>query len=120
MVFLNSRTHFDGNLQTNILNYFEERLQKYNYEFRNFNESKSRRLFTLIAIKGTNWLPKINYYYLDTNQNEYLVNHMLIEEIIEEIDPIIKLELQNYLEHLPDDILCDLTMSYQIKFIISC
>jgi hypothetical protein len=120
MIFLNSRTYIHKNFQSYILNYFEEKFQKYKYEFTNFNESKSKRLLALIAVRGANWLQKINHYYLHKYQNQYLSNHLVIEELIEEIDPIIKKALQNYLEHFPDDIICDLTkeLSHKIHNIL--
>ena len=113
IIFLNSNADLNLTEKEQILHYFEELLVKYRYEFQNFNDSNSRRILTILENKGKIWLKKLNKTYLQTFQNKYLKKHEVLELVINKISPTIKEILDEYLDGVPEEIICD--MSKELK-----
>lgn len=108
IIFLNSNTDLTSKKKAYILNYFEERLIKYEYEFDNFNLTSSRRTISFLENQGKIWLKKLNDNYIKNSKKIYLKKHENIEKLTINIEPIIQKELNEYLEHVPDDIVDNL------------
>lgn len=115
IVFLNTNTDLISKEKTQIIQYFEDLLAKYEYEFTNFNTTNSRRIITMLENKGKNWLKIFNTVYLKTYKEIYLKKHKIIEELIKKLGPIIQNELYEYLEYVPEDILNNLSKEIKNK-----
>ena len=104
IVFLNSNTELSLKEKSRIIRYFEDKLTKYEFEFKHFNAAKSRKILSMLSNKGNAWLKQINNKYLQTFKDSYLKKQEIIEELRSEIGPIIEKVLHEYLEKIPEDI----------------
>jgi hypothetical protein len=107
--FLNSRTDLNLALKTKIIEYFEDKISKFEFEFKHFNASKSRKILSILETKGKAWLKQLNKSYLKIFKDSYLKKHQIIEELSKQIEPIIKETLNEYFEYIQDDILNNVT-----------
>ena len=104
ITFLNSNTNLKVKIKNDIMDHFSEILSKYKYEFSHFNESKAKQSIINLENKGKIWLKKINNQYIDSFKKYYLNRHEILEFFIEQIDPVIQNELNEYLEFIPEEI----------------
>ena len=115
IVFLNSQTNLTSKERTQVLKYCEDKLIKYKYEFENFNDKGSRGTLRILENNGKNWLKKFNVKYLQAFKNIHLRKLETIEKSMSEIGLIIQNELYEYLEHVPDEILNNLSKELKNK-----
>ncbi|MFX1321325.1 MAG: hypothetical protein ACFFAQ_06750 [Promethearchaeota archaeon] len=115
IIFLNTNTGLNSKEKTEIIQYFEDLLAKYEYEFTNFNTTDSRRTITILENKGKNWLKMFNRFYLKTYKEIYLKKHEIVEVLMKKIGPLIQNELHEYLEHVPEDILSNIAKEIKNK-----
>ncbi|MFW9972349.1 MAG: hypothetical protein ACFFDF_19340 [Candidatus Odinarchaeota archaeon] len=115
ILFLNSKTDLNLREKTLIVQYFKEKLAKYEFEFKHFNAAKSRKVLSMLEIKGKAWLKQLNNNYLHHFNNNYLKKHEIIEELTREIKPIIKKVIKEYLEYIPRDIILNITKEIETK-----
>jgi len=104
IMFLNSNTNLELKEKNEVINHFKDILSTREYEFNNFNDSKAKKVIKELENKGRIWLKKLNLNYIERFKNAYLKNHELFEFFIEQIDPVIQNELDEYLERIPDDV----------------
>ncbi len=109
ILFLNSKTDLSLAHKTKIMEYFEDKISKFKFEFKHFNAAKSRKILSMLENKGKAWLKQLNKYYLQTFEDSYLKKHEIIEEISRQIEPIIEKTLNEYLENIQDDIVNNVT-----------
>ena len=105
IIFLNSSTDLNSKEKTQVLKYCENILIKYESEFGNFNESRSREILSFIEQKGQIWLRKFNIRYIQTYKNLYLRKHENTEELMNQLGLIIQNEIKEYLSYVPDEII---------------
>jgi hypothetical protein len=99
IVFLNSNTIFFSNIKSQILDHFYELLQKYDYEFSNFNFPKSRAIIHNLELKGKSWLEKLNSNYMNEFREDYSRKHENIDMFIKDVHKkIIQKTLREYCE----------------------
>lgn len=115
ILFLNSNTELKAKQQAVIIDYFKENLREFEYEFENFNLTNSRKIIKFVEKKGNLLLRKLNNNYIQNYSRFYSKKHDLIDKIIMEIDPIIQYELEDHLEHIPHDILKNLSKELKSK-----
>ena len=115
IIFLNSNTDLNLKEKEQIIHYFEELLVKYEYEFQHFNDSNSRRILAMLENKGKVWLKKLNNTYLEAFQNKYLKKHEVLELVINKISPTIKEILDEYLDGVPEEVICDISKELKNK-----
>ena len=104
ITFLNSNTNLNAKDKNEIINHFIEVLSTNKYEFNHFNDAKAKMSIINLESKGKLWLKQINKRYIDSFKSYYLKRHELFEFFIEQVDPIIQNELNEYLEYVPEDI----------------
>jgi len=115
IIFLNSKVDLNLKEKEQIIQYFEEVLSKYEYEFQNFNDSNSRRTLTILENKGKIWLKKLNKTYIQAFQNKYLKKHEVLEGVIKKISPTITKILDEYLEGIPKEFIDDMAKELKNK-----
>ncbi len=115
IVLLNSHTNLNSNEKTQILSYIKEHLATHDYEFQNFNATRSRELFRSLELKGKKWLKKLNTNFIQYYKSDYLRKHGVIENVMKDIQPVIQTELTEYLENAPDEIVYDLAKELSNK-----
>lgn len=115
IIFLNSNTELNLKDKTSIVQYFEDQITKYEFEFKHFNAAKSRKILSMLENKGNAWLKRINKSYLETYRDSYLKKHEIIDELTREIDPIIEKVLYEYLEYIQDDIVNNVSKEIKNK-----
>ncbi|MHA2037721.1 MAG: hypothetical protein ACW98X_14885 [Promethearchaeota archaeon] len=113
ILFLNSKVDLNLKEKEQIIQYFEEILIKYEFEFQNFNDASSRKMLQILENKGKVWLKKLNKTYIQTFQNYYLKKHEILELVINKISPTIENVLSEYLERIPEEFITD--MSRELK-----
>jgi hypothetical protein len=115
IIFLNSNTELNLKEKKQIVNYFKKNLIKYEFEFKNFNVTKSRKILSILEDKGKVWLKQINKNYLRNYKDTYLKKHETLDELTSEIEPIIKGILYEYLEHIQEDIVNNISKEIKNK-----
>jgi hypothetical protein len=105
IIFLNSNTDLNSKQRAQVIKYCEENLDKYRFEFENFNNSSSREILSLVEQNGQKWLKKFNIRYIQTYKNIYLRKHETTEELMNEFGLIIQSEIDEYLNYVPDEII---------------
>ncbi len=113
ILFLNSNTELSKKEKFSIVEYFEDKIRKFQFEFKYFNAAKSRKTFCMLENKGNAWLKKLNRRYLQNFENSYLKKHEIVEEIKGEIAPIIEKVLHEYFEYIQEDIVNDVSKALQ-------
>jgi len=104
IMFLNSNTDLNSKKRAQAIKYCEDKLMKYEYEFDNFNNTRSREILSLLEQKGSRWLKKFNIRYIQTYKNIYLRKHETTEELMNQLGMIIQSEIDEYLNYVPDEI----------------
>jgi hypothetical protein len=102
--FLNSNTDLSLKKKKHIIEYFEEKITKFEFEFTHFNAAKSRKILSMLENKGKAWLKQLNKNYLQTYSDSYLKKHEIINELSRQVEPIIEKILNEYLENIEEDI----------------
>ncbi|UCC18423.1 MAG: hypothetical protein JSV62_09930 [Promethearchaeota archaeon] len=115
IIFLNSKTELSFKEKTHLVRFFEEQLTKYEFEFKHFNAAKSRKILNTLEIRGKVWLRQMNRNYLKAYKDIYLKKHENIDELTREIEPIIKKILYEYLEHIHEDIVNNISKEIKNK-----
>ncbi len=115
ILFLNSKAELNLKEKTLIVRHFEEKLTKYEFEFKHFNAAKSRKILGMLEIKGKAWLKQLNRNYLQSFKDTYLKKHEIIDELTREIEPIIKEVLLEYLEYIHEDIVKNISKEIKTK-----
>ncbi len=115
ILFLNSKTDLNLKEKKLIVKYFEEKLNKYEFEFEHFNAAKSRKIIRLLETKGKVWLKQLNINHLQSFENTYLKKHEIIDELTSEIEPVIKKVLLEYLKYIPEEILQNISKEINTK-----
>ena len=115
ILFLNSKAELNLKEKTLIVKHFEEKLTKYEFEFKHFNAAKSRKILGMLEIKGKAWLKQLNRNYLQSFKDTYLKKHEIIDELTREIEPIIKEVLLEYLEYIHEDIVKNISKEIKTK-----
>jgi len=115
IVFLNSNTNLNSKEKIAIMNYFEEKLIKYDFEFNHFNATHSRKVLGILESMGKKWLKKLNLNYIHKYKEAHSKKHEFIEKLIDDIGPIIQKELFEYLESIPNEILNNLNKEIKNK-----
>lgn len=105
IIFLNSNTDLNSKQKALIINFCEDKLNKYDFEFGNFNDPSSRETLNLLEQTGKKWLKKFNIKYIQTYKNLYLRKHETTEELMNQLGLIIESEINEYLNYVPDDII---------------
>jgi len=105
IIFLNSSTDLNSKQRAQVIKHCEENLDKYRFEFENFNNTSSREILSLIGQKCQRWLKKFNIRYIQTYKNIYLRKHETTEELMNEFGLIIQSEIDEYLNYVPDEII---------------
>ncbi|MFX1499779.1 MAG: hypothetical protein ACFFDH_02300 [Promethearchaeota archaeon] len=113
ILFLNSNTELNIKEKTLIVDYFENMISRFEFEFKYFNTAKSRKIFQLLEKRGNIWLKKLNRNYLMNFKHSYLRKHEIIEEIRIKITPIIENVLNEYLENIQDNIINNISKEIQ-------
>ena len=115
ILFLNSKVDFNLQKKTQIIRFFEDKLEKYKFEFTHFNALSSRKILSMIRDKGTFWLKHLNKHYIQTFENEFMQKHEKIDLVMDKITPIIQTELNENLIGLPEDIISNLSKEIRNK-----
>jgi len=115
IIFLNSKINLNLKEKEQIIQYFEEILIKYEYEFQHFNDSNSRKTLRILGSKGNLWLKKLNKTYIQRFQNNYLKKHEILDIVINKISPTIEKILDEYLEGIPEDFINDMSRELRNK-----
>ncbi len=115
ITFLNSKTFLPLNMQEQILEYFSDLIKNHENRLINFNSDESKELIRELKYKGKCWLDKFNKTYIQNFKKGYLKKNDYIENFIEKIDPIIKNEINEYLQNIPEDIMNDLSREIKNK-----
>jgi hypothetical protein len=115
IAFLNSNTELNLKKKTLIIKFFEDMIRKNQFEFKHFNASKSRKTISILENKGRSWLKKLNKNYLENYKNKYLKKHEFIEEITRDIKPLIRTVIYEYLEHIQEDIVDNISREINNK-----
>ena len=115
ITFLNSKVDLNLKEKEQIIQYFEEILIKYEYEFQHFNDSNSRKTLRILGNKGKVWLKKLNKTYIQAFQNKYLKKHEILDIVINKISPTIEKVLGEYLEGIPEDVINDISRELRNK-----
>jgi len=105
IMFLNSNTELNSKQRAQVINYCEDKLDKYESEFSNFNDTSSREILSLLEQKGKRWLKRFNIRYIQTYKNIYLRKHETTEELMDQLSSIIQSEITEYLNYVPDEII---------------
>ncbi|MFX1365412.1 MAG: hypothetical protein ACFFCE_11645 [Promethearchaeota archaeon] len=113
ILFLNSKTELSIKEKTLIVEYFEDMISKFQFEFKYFNSAKSRQIFRLLEKRGNAWLKKLNRNYLINFKHSYLKKYEVIEEIKFKITPIIENVLNEYLENIQGEIVDNISKEIQ-------
>ena len=113
IIFLNSNTLLSSKLEEIILEYFKDLIQIYQDDLINFNCEEAKKNIKILKNKGKSWLIKLNNHYIYNFKNGILMKFHYIDNFMEKIDPIIKNELNEYLEGAPESIVDD--MAREIK-----
>ena len=109
IIFLNSKVDLNLKEKEQIIQYFEEILIKYEFEFQHFNASNSRKTLRILRNKGKVWLNKLNKTYIQVFQNNYLKKHEILDIVINKISPTIEKVLGEYLDGIPEDFINDMS-----------
>ena len=104
ILFLNSNTDLNLALKTKIIEYFDEKITKFEFEFKHFNATKSRKILSMLENKGKAWLKQLNKSYLQIFKDSYLRKQEIIETLSKQIEPIVEKTLNEYLENIEDDL----------------
>ena len=115
IIFLNSKVDLNLREKEQIIQYFEEILVRYKYEFQHFNDSNSRKTLKTLGNKGNLWLKKFNKSYIQRFQNNYLEKHEILDIVINKISPTIEKVLGDYLEGTPEDFINDISRELKNK-----
>ncbi|MFW9818538.1 MAG: hypothetical protein ACFFE5_02920 [Candidatus Thorarchaeota archaeon] len=115
ILFLNSKTDLNLKEKRLIVEYFEEMLAKYEFEFKHFNAAKSRKILRTLETKGKVWLKQLNKNHLHSFENIYLKKHESIDELTSGIEPVIKKVLLEYLKYIPDEIVQNISKEINTK-----
>lgn len=115
IVFLNSNTDLNSQEKTEMIKYIENKLITHESAFENFNEMSARKVLGKVESAGKTWLRRFNTKYLHEFNRTYLEKNEITERIIMDIDPIIKNELREYLEHVSDELVDDLSKEIKNK-----
>ncbi len=113
ILFLNSKTELSLKEKSCIVEYFKDKIKKFQFEFKYFNASKSRKVFKILENKGNAWLKKLNRNYLQNFKKSYFKKHEMIEEIKSRIAPIIERVLHEYFENIQEDIVSNVSKEIQ-------
>jgi hypothetical protein len=113
IVFLNSKVDLNLTEKEYIIQYFENILKKYEFEFQHFNATDSRRTLRTLGNKGKVWLKKLNKSFIALYQQSYVKKHEILDIVIRKISLTIERVLNEYLERIPEDMIND--MSRELK-----
>jgi len=102
--FLNSKTDLSLKEKKQIIEYFEDKIIKFEFEFTHFNAARSRKILSILETKGKAWLKKLNKNYLQTYSDSYLKKQEILNVLSSQIEPIIEKILNEYLENIEEDI----------------
>lgn len=105
IIFLNSNTDLNSKERAQVIKYCEDKLNKYESEYANFNDTSSRETLSMLEQKGKKWLKKFNIRYIQTYKNIYLRKHETTEELMNQLGLIIQSEINEYLNYVPDEII---------------
>ncbi|MHA2008361.1 MAG: hypothetical protein ACXABO_04040 [Promethearchaeota archaeon] len=109
IVFLNSKVDLNLKEKTYLIKYFEDILSRYEFEFKYFNSSNSRKIIKILENKGNLWLKLLNKTLIRSFQNYFLKKHEILDVVINEIALIIKKELGDNLKGIPEDVIQDMS-----------
>ncbi|MFW9873158.1 MAG: hypothetical protein ACFFG0_08665 [Candidatus Thorarchaeota archaeon] len=115
IIFLNSKVDLNLTEKELIIQYFEDLLDKYKFEFQHFNATESRKLLKTLGNKGKVWLKKLNSSYITSYQQNYLKKHEILDIVIKKISPAIERVLNEYLERIPEDMINDISRELKNK-----
>lgn len=115
ILFLNSKVDFNLKEKTQIIRFFEEKLERYEFEFTHFNALNSRKIIRMIMDKGTLWLKHFNKHYIQTFENAFLKKHEMIDIVMDKIAPIIQKELGENLIGIPEDVINNVSTEIRNK-----
>ncbi len=115
IIFLNSNTQLNSKERKEVIEYIEEKIVKHEHAFENFNEPNSRKTFKMLELKGRSWLKRLNTKYIIAHNKNYMKKDEILEKLIEQVGPIIKAELHEYLTLLPEHVINDLTLEIRNK-----
>jgi len=123
IVFLNSNTDLSSKEKAEIIKYLESMLITHQSEFENFNTPSARKILRKIERAGKFWLKRFNKKHLHAFNEGYVEKNGITDKIVEEIDPIIRNELKEYLYLASDELVDDLTKEIKNKIqdkLITC
>ncbi|MFX1477368.1 MAG: hypothetical protein ACFFCI_04480 [Promethearchaeota archaeon] len=115
IIFLNSKVDLNLTEKEQIIQYFENLLDKYEFEFQHFNATESRKALKTLGNKGKVWLKKLNKSYITSYQQNYLKKHGILDTVIRKISPTIEQVLNEYLERIPEDMINDISRDLKNK-----
>ncbi len=105
IIFLNSSTDLNSKQKAQVIKYCEHKLVKFESEYKNFNDTSSREILSLLEQKGKVWLKQFNNRYIQTYKNIYLRKHETTEELMNQLGLIIQSEIDEYLKYVPEEII---------------
>ena len=115
IIFLNSNTVLSPKTQEHVLKHFKDLIQNHWESLVDFNNNNSKEVIRKLKNSGCGWLKKLNKNYIQNFKKGYLMKSDYLERFIDKIDPIIKNELEEYLQNIPEDILTDLSREIKDK-----
>ncbi len=113
--FLNSKTDLSLKEKKQIIEYFEDKIIKFEFEFTHFNAARSRKILSMLENKGKAWLKKLNKSHLQTYSDSYLKKHEILNVFSSQIEPIIEKTLNEYLENIDEDIVNNVSKEIKNK-----
>ncbi len=115
IIFLNSNIDLSSRRKAGIMKYFEEKLVKYETEFKHFNAAKSREIIQILEKNGKYWLKNLNESLIQSHRTNCLQRHLIIDDLVDGFNSIIHKELFEYLPNAPEDILDNLSREIDNK-----
>ena len=104
IMFLNSNTDLNSKERAQVIKYCEDKLNKFESEYKNFNRTDSRETLSMLEQRGRIWLKKFNTRYIQNYKNSYLRKHETTEELMNQLGLIIQSEINEYLKYVPEEI----------------
>ena len=123
IAFLNSNTDLSSKEKAEMIKYLEGMLITHQNEFENFNTPRARKILGRLESSGKFWLKRFNTKHVQAFNKTYIEKSGITDKIVEEIYPIIRNELKEYLENASDEFVNDLSKEIRNKIqdkLISC
>ncbi|MFX1377182.1 MAG: hypothetical protein ACFFA0_15360 [Promethearchaeota archaeon] len=115
IIFLNSNVDLNLKKKELIIHYLKEILIRYKSEFQYFNTSNSRKTLKNLETKGKVFLKKLNTAFIHSFNRKYLKKHQVLDTLMNSISPTIEKVLEEYLIHIPEEVINDISRELKNK-----